>query len=120
MPLLSGPGFSIAMPAARRLDPAALPGRLGIGVRAEEITVAPEAGAATPIAASVAWVEHLGARHVLDVRLGDALVRAAVPRDFRAAAGDSVWIGFQPQRHRLFDRDSGWFLRDDGAARSIN
>jgi multiple sugar transport system ATP-binding protein len=113
-PLLAGPGFGVAMPAARRLGPGSLPKRLGIGVRAEEIAVAPQAGTATPFPARVAWVEHLGAKRVLDLRLGAALVRAAVPRDFRAAADDTVWIGFDPQPHRLLDRDSGRFLRDAG------
>ena len=114
VPLLAGPGFKVAMPAARALNGAALPRRLGLGVRAEEIAVAAEAGAATPIAARIAWVEHLGARHILDLRLGDTLVKAAVPRDFRAAADDTVWIGFDPRPHRLLDRDSGRFLRDAG------
>jgi len=114
VPLLAGPGFNVAMPAAEALNGAALPRRLGLGVRAEEIAVAAEAGTATPIAARIAWVEHLGAKHILDLRLGDALVKAAVPRDFRAAADDTVWIGFDPQPHRLLDRDSGRFLRDAG------
>ena len=115
LPLLAGPGFGVAMPAARGLGPAALPLRLGIGVRAEEIAVAPEAGAATPFPARTVWVEHLGPKRVLDLRLGDALVKAAVPRDFRAAADDTVFIGFDPQPHRLLDRDSGRFLRPAAA-----
>ena len=113
-PLLAGAGFGVAMPAARALGPAALPKRLGIGVRAEEVAVAPQAGAATPFAARVVWVEHLGPKRVLDLRLGDALVKAAVSRDFRVAADDTVFIGFYPQPHRLLDRDTGRFLRDAG------
>ncbi len=115
VPLLAGTGFGVAMPAARGLAPAALPKRLGIGVRAEEIAVAPEAGAGTPFPARIVWVEHLGPKRVLDLRLGDTLVKAAVPRDFRVAADDTVFIGFDPQRHRLLDRDSGRFLRPAAA-----
>jgi multiple sugar transport system ATP-binding protein len=114
VPMLAGPGFRVAMPSARALNGSGLPQRLGLGVRAEEIAVAAQAGAATPIAARIAWVEHLGTRRVLDLRLGDTLVKAAVPRDFRVAADDTVWIGFDPQPHRLLDRDSGRFLRDAG------
>ena len=114
MPQLAGPGFAIAMPAARGLDPAALPRRLGVGVRAEEIAVAGQEGPRTPIPARVAWVEHLGPKRVLDLRLGAALVKASVPRDVVAAPDDTVWIGFGPQAHRLLDRDSGRFLRQAG------
>jgi multiple sugar transport system ATP-binding protein len=115
VPVLAGAGFRVAMPAARALAPAARPRALAIGVRAEEIAVAPCETAATPFAARTVWSEHLGARRVLDLRLGDSLLKALVPRGFHAAPDQPVWIGFAPQPHRLLDRDSGRFLAPPAA-----
>jgi len=110
VPTLTGPGFSLALPAARSLAPSALPRRLGLGVRAEEIVVAPQAGPHTPFQARTIWVEHLGPRRVLDLTLGGEPIKVAVPRDDRTQPDQAVWIGFTAQPHRLLDRDSGLFL----------
>jgi ABC-type sugar transport system ATPase subunit len=121
VPVLSGAGFRLPMPEARSLTPSARPRALAIGVRAEEIAVAPQATAATPFPARTVWSEHLGAHRVLDLRLGDSLVKAQVPRTFHAAPDQEVWIGFAPQPHRLLDRDSERFLAPPaGEPSSVN
>lgn len=107
--VLEGDGFRV--PAAGLNGAAgALPADLAIGVRPENVRVGPGPDAATPIQARIAWVERLGPRHVLDVRLGDAMIKATV--DARAGLREGpVWIGFDVAPHLVLDRASGTFLR---------
>lgn len=112
---LTGAGFSVAATGIERLARLDASRRLGLGVRAEEIRVAPHSSAETPFAAETLWVEHLGARRILDLRLGGATVKASVARGYPGRAGELSYIGFEAQAHRLLDRDTGRFLRDNAA-----
>lgn len=113
-PELRGTGFRVAPLWLRDVDRARLPRGLAIGVRAEEIAVAIEPSPQAPFAARTVWIEHLGAKRVLDLRLGDARVKATVPRDHPVRPDETVWIGFNPQPHRLLDTGTGRFLQAPG------
>ncbi|MGF1609164.1 MAG: ABC transporter ATP-binding protein [Kiloniellales bacterium] len=109
---LRGPGFELPIAGTERLQSAAsLPRALAIGVRPEALLVAPERSADTPIAGEVTWVERLGSRHVLDVRLGGTLVKAVVRPDHPVRGEGPAWFGFAPRAEHLLDRDSGIFFR---------
>ena len=112
---LSGPGYRVDAPGLVEMAREKLPERLGYGVRAEEIVVAPGASPQAPVAAEIGWIEHLGARRVLDLRVDGSVIKAVVPRSYAAASGDVAWFGFAPKPFRLLDRDSGRFLREPPA-----
>ena len=109
---VAGGGFRIALPEARRLACyPKIPRKISLGVRPEEIAVAPASSAATPFQAEVVWVERLGARSIVDVRLGDTIVKAVVRPDHPVEAGRSAWLGFVPRPEHLLDPAVDRFLR---------
>jgi multiple sugar transport system ATP-binding protein len=54
--------------------------------------------------------EPLGDRQVLDLRVGDYLVKALVLPDFKAELGDEVWINFPGDKIYVFDKKTGQAL----------
>ncbi len=109
---LVGDGFRLPVPQARTLAAFShLPRRIGFGVRPEAVRVAPRETAATPLRGEVLWLERLGGKTVLDVRLGRAMVKAVVPPDHPVRAEGTAWLGLTPQAHHLMDRDGGAFYR---------
>ena len=111
-PILQAEGFRLPFPHARAL--AELNGshrRLGVGLRPEALRVAPTESAETPFPGEVFWVEHLGAKSVLDVRLGDATIKAVVAPDHPVSQEGRAWFGFKPQPQHLLDLESDRFLR---------
>ena len=107
---VQGPGYSAAADGFERLHGAQPGSRFGLGVRAEEIAVEPDSSERTPFPADILWVEHLGARRILDLRLGGATVKASVSRGYPGRPGDIAHIGFRAQPHRLLDRETGRFM----------
>jgi multiple sugar transport system ATP-binding protein len=108
-PVLQAKGFTIRLPTAGL--PSALPGRLGLGVRPEAIRAAPLRSDATPYAGEVIWVEHLGPKSILDVRLGDDLVKVTVRPDAAVDRPGPAWFGFDARADRLLDLETELFLR---------
>jgi hypothetical protein len=51
--------------------------------------------------------EPLGDRQVLDLRVGDYLVKALVSPDFKANLGDELLIEFPEDKIYVFDKKSG-------------
>jgi ABC-type sugar transport system ATPase subunit len=62
-------------------------------------------GAGVP--ARVYLTEQLGDSVIVDLHLGDTLVRARLPEKTRLAEGAEVRLGFDAADVHLFDRDSG-------------
>jgi multiple sugar transport system ATP-binding protein len=87
-----------------------LPKQIALGVRPEEIRVAATAGPDTPHPAEVAWVEHLGARRILDLRFGGQIIKVTVPREQTIEVDSRAWIGFTAKPYRLLDRATGEFF----------
>jgi multiple sugar transport system ATP-binding protein len=54
--------------------------------------------------------EPLGDRQVLDLKVGDYLVKALVLPDFKAELGDELWIEFLSDKIYVFDKKSGQAL----------
>lgn len=54
--------------------------------------------------------EPLGDRQVLDLRVGDYLVKALVLPDFKAELGDKLWIDFPDDKIYVFDKKTGQAL----------
>jgi multiple sugar transport system ATP-binding protein len=112
VPTLAGAGFRVALPGANRLASYdRLPRRLSLGVRPERIRVAPDEAPETPFKGEVQWVEHLGAKSILDATLGDTRVKAVVPADHAVRQRGPAWFGFEPDPNHLMDPQSGRFFR---------
>lgn len=108
-PTLVGKGFSIAAPELRRLNVASR--EVELGIRPESIELALRPGPATPFPVEVTWVERLGARQVVDLSLGGAAVKAALPAGQLELAPGPAWCGFLPCSHHILDSHTGRFLR---------
>jgi multiple sugar transport system ATP-binding protein len=54
--------------------------------------------------------EPLGDRQVLDLRVGDYLVKALVSPDFKAELGEELWLEFPSDKLYVFDKKNGQTL----------
>ena len=72
-----------------------------VGVRPEDVHVGGDAG----IEATVFVTEPLGGETVVDLHLGDRVVKALAPPTDRYAADETVKISFDPRRLHVFDAD---------------
>ena len=79
-------------------------GKVTLGFRAEDVTLAPEAG---EIAAPVYSVELLGDATQITVRSGATLIAAKTPRDFRAKIGELIRFNLAARICHLFDHSTG-------------
>ena len=109
--VLIGKGFRLPLSpfatAAWRLRKP--PQRIAFGIRPESIRVGPTLSAETPLPVEVMWVEHLGSKSVLALRLGGAQLKAVVPPHHCIRTQGRAFIGLQPQPQHLLDRDTGVF-----------
>jgi len=88
--------------------PASSGGPLVLGIRPQDIRVSPTAPAdAGCIAAEIYTTEPLGDSTILDLKVGDKLIKAVAGSTFEGDAGATVWIRFAPERIHLFDRTTG-------------
>lgn len=59
------------------------------------------------IKVTVEVVEPIGDQTILDLKVGDALVKAVVSPDFKTKTGDEFWITFSTDKIHIFDRKTG-------------
>lgn len=64
----------------------------------------------TPIAGEVQWVERLGSRHILDVRIGARLIKAVVRPDHPVRSEGAAWFGFKARPEYILDPDTDRFV----------
>jgi multiple sugar transport system ATP-binding protein len=88
-----------------------LPARRAIklGVRPEAVLLRHEPASGF-VETETTNVEPLGSHEIVDVRLGDATLRARVEPGF-VANGQRVWVGIDPERAHFFDAETGLALR---------
>ena len=110
-PVLVASGFRVVAPGIKGLAGyRRLPKRLAVGVRPEEVRVAAERTDATPLAGEVYWIERLGAKSVLDARLGAAEIKAVVAPGHAVSREGPAWFGFDPKPWHLMDLQSEEFF----------
>jgi ABC-type sugar transport system ATPase subunit len=109
---VTGPGFETGIDGLEGLAArASLPRQIGFGLRPEAIRIAPARTAEENIESEVLWIERLGSRHVLDVRLGGAVLKVSVRPDHPVASEGKAWLGFRPRVEHLLDPATGAFYR---------
>ena len=92
--------------------PAALghPGRLQLGVRPEDLSVAGESSGGQTLRGTVYAVEPLGDRVLLDVEIGDTVIRVKAAPTVVHEVGQALDVCVDLTRAHLFDHDTGLAL----------
>jgi multiple sugar transport system ATP-binding protein len=121
-----GAATRVALASGGAFDfPAELPRRLGdggkdltIGIRPEGVLVSRTATPGyQPVEAHI--IEPLGAYDIVDLKVGDQLLRARTPSGFVAHAGDPVWARLDETQTHFFNTTTGRSLEvrlGDGAS----
>jgi multiple sugar transport system ATP-binding protein len=79
---------------------------LALGIRPEGVLVAHEAGDGfLPVEAQI--IEPLGSHDIVDLKVGDGLLRARTASGFVAGPGARVWAKVDPAQAHFFDAASG-------------
>jgi multiple sugar transport system ATP-binding protein len=92
------------IPIAARLAEATAPGQeLTLGVRPEDIALFRDRRPGA-LRGAVYVSEPLGDRTIVDVKLGEAIVKVKAPPTFVAEPGQPLWLEFAVDRLHLFDR----------------
>ncbi len=82
-----------------------------LGVRPQDVLVYTNAkGKKRLIKARLEVIEPLGDKQILDLKVGDYLVKALVSPDFKAEMGDELWIDFPAEKIYIFDKKTGKVL----------
>jgi multiple sugar transport system ATP-binding protein len=114
----AGP-FKYPVPEHMREKAKKWPSSLVLGVRPQDVMVhekmqtRKKGVAEAPQFLTVATLEidePLGDRQVLDLRVGDYLVKALVSPDFKAELGAELWIEFPSDKLYVFDKKTGQTL----------
>ncbi len=86
-------------------------GKLKLGVRPENIALAPQSADDLAVPAQVSLLEPLGAETLVTLRIGQAEMIARFAASFRAAPGTPLQVHVPPAHLHLFDADNGQALR---------
>lgn len=79
-----------------------------LGVRPQDVLVYKSAKEKKGLVkARLEVVEPLGDKQILDLKVGDYLVKALVSPDFKAEMGDELWIDFPADKIYIFDKKTG-------------
>jgi multiple sugar transport system ATP-binding protein len=75
-----------------------------LGVRPENVLLEKRKTPTSPIEAEVYVTEPLGSEVIVDLKVGDNLIKARAPADFALGIGAKTWIGFEEEKLHLFDK----------------
>ena len=87
-----------------------LPAKAAIGLRPEEIGLAPERRREMPHEGEVLWIERLGSHQILDMRLGGQTIKVRTRSDHPVQTEGPAWVGFSMTARRILDRATGLFI----------
>jgi multiple sugar transport system ATP-binding protein len=105
-----GAGVALALPPALAERAAAI-GRLTLGIRPENLTLAATGDGDLVLPAEVSLLEPLGAETLATLKIGAAEMVARCPASFRERPGTPVALHVAPGHVHLFDAESGQALR---------
>lgn len=79
-----------------------------LGIRPQDIQVYRDAKARKDlIKVSLYTTEPLGDKMILDLQIGDYIIKAVVSPDFEAEMGNELWMSFPPDKAHIFDKKTG-------------
>jgi len=82
-----------------------------LGIRPEHLHLHSQQDSPDLLSVTVHFVEPLGPKTVVHLRLGRDIVRAIAPAAYRAATASVQWIGVDPAFMHIFDGNSGLVIR---------
>ena len=93
-------------------DLAAVAGRASsdavvLGIRPQDVQVSLQSSNGPSVQTETFATEPLGDQTILDLKVGETLVKAVVVPDFPADMGTEVWISFPARKVHLFDKKTG-------------
>jgi len=104
------PTFQLPLTGPMGASPAG-EGAYTFGIRPEDVSV--ESGA--PVEARVHDIENHGIEKIVTLRVGEHLLRAAIPARTTVALEDAIRFGWNPAKVMLFDATTGVNLRHEAA-----
>ena len=82
--------------------------KLVLGIRPQDVSVRRQGKEdGHPFRAELYTTEPLGDVLILDLKIGDTIVKAVVSPDFKAEGHEVLWVGFRPEKVYLFDGETG-------------
>jgi multiple sugar transport system ATP-binding protein len=81
-------------------------GKLALGVRPEAVFVERNAKD-NHVKAKIHVIEPIGSYDIVDIKVGDQVIRAKTPSRFVEKVGDAVWIQLDEHRTHFFDKRTG-------------
>ena len=84
-------------------------GHLVLGIRPEGVSVERTAKE-DYVKAEVHVIEPIGSYDIVDIKVGDQIIRAKTPSRFVEKVGDPIWIRLDEQRTHFFDKRTGQSL----------
>ena len=78
-----------------------------LGIRPQDVRVSLQSTDEPCICTETFATEPMGDQTILDMKVGDALVKAVVVPEFPADMGTEVWISFPARKLHLFDKKTG-------------
>ena len=103
---LEAGAFTLTIPDAvkKMIKEKATSSELRVGIRPEDISVHKQRVRAEPIKAEVYVAEPLGSEVILDLKIGDSLVKAKTSPDFKLSISEKIWVTFNKEKMHIFDR----------------
>jgi multiple sugar transport system ATP-binding protein len=100
------PGFAFPRELLGKLNGHAGSGALKLGIRPEAVLVSRDAQPGyVPVVAHI--IEPLGSHDIVDLKVGEEILRARTPSGFVPKAGDAVHVRLDPSQAHFFDQSSG-------------
>jgi multiple sugar transport system ATP-binding protein len=109
--LVQGAFEAAAMPLRLTLPGVASEGAATAAIRPEDLAIEPADAGGGGLAAAIYEVEPLGGYTVVDVSVGETILRASVPGNASFALGQPVRLQIDASRCHLFDAATGDVLR---------
>lgn len=81
--------------------------KIKIGIRPEDIVIHSSKPSGQSIAAKVYVYEPLGNETVVDVSVGDTIIKVLADPDFYGESGQDIWLTMNMQKLHLFDDEEG-------------
>ena len=81
-----------------------------LGVRPEDINIYHQKETDDCIAAEIYVVEPLGNETVVDIKLGNNIIKVLTDADFMGTSGQKIWLNLRLDRLHFFDEESGQCL----------
>jgi len=98
--------FPIPESIKKMIEEKATSSELVLGVRPEDVVLGKKMTKQKCIQAEVYVLEPLGAEVIVDLKIGEHLIKATTAH-FEGSIGDKVWVGFSNKKIHIFDKKKG-------------